>query len=244
MAADLKSWASKYKTLTDNDPTIGAMAKYYTCTFLFDMGEAKVIVEMHDGKVKNINTNPGPLDPYDFALRASPETWREFAQPYPKPMYPRHLVGELPAGSQARRQPPRVDAEPPQLYRAVRAAAQGRRAGLTRSEQASDSPTIEPDPGAAKMARHSPVTGRYVTIDVDGLRVQGFLPPQRQRTTPWSASTLPAVTTTSGAGCSRTRSSRRTTTLSPTTSPATARLIRPSTWIGGTRSTGSPLITL
>lgn len=87
MAADLKSWASKYKTLTDNDPTIGAMAKYYTCTFLFDMGEVKVIIEMHDGKVKNIDTNPGPLDAYDFALRASPETWREFAQPYPKPMY-------------------------------------------------------------------------------------------------------------------------------------------------------------
>lgn len=87
MAADLKSWASKYKHLTDNDPTIGAMAKYYTCTFMYDMGECKVIIEMHDGKVKNININPGPLDAYDFALRASPQTWREFAQPFPKPMY-------------------------------------------------------------------------------------------------------------------------------------------------------------
>ena len=39
------------------------MAKYYTCSFLFDMGGVKVIIEMHDGKVKHINTNPGPLDP-------------------------------------------------------------------------------------------------------------------------------------------------------------------------------------
>ena len=38
---------------------------------MFDMESAKVIIEMHDGKVKNINTNPSPLDPYDFALRAS-----------------------------------------------------------------------------------------------------------------------------------------------------------------------------
>ena len=28
-----------------------------------------------------------PLDPYDFALRASAKTWREFGQPIPKPMY-------------------------------------------------------------------------------------------------------------------------------------------------------------
>ncbi|HWA45078.1 MAG TPA: hypothetical protein VHA10_17795 [Hypericibacter adhaerens] len=87
MAMDVKGWASKYKSLTDNDPTIQAMGKYYTCTFMYDMGERKVIVEMHDGKVKNINTNPQPLDAYDFALRASAQTWREFGQPMPKPMF-------------------------------------------------------------------------------------------------------------------------------------------------------------
>ena len=54
---------------------------------MFDMEKAKVIIEMHDGKVKNINTSPSPLDPYDFALRASAQTWREFGQPMPKPMY-------------------------------------------------------------------------------------------------------------------------------------------------------------
>ena len=68
MSIDVKSWAKKYKELTEKDETIKAMAKYYTCSFLFDMGSVKVIIEMHDGKVKNINTNPGGLDPYDFAL--------------------------------------------------------------------------------------------------------------------------------------------------------------------------------
>lgn len=87
MSIDIKSWASKFATLTNNDETIQAMGKYYTCTFMWDMGDRKVIVEMHDGKVKNINTNPRPLDAYDFALRASAATWREFARPIPKPMY-------------------------------------------------------------------------------------------------------------------------------------------------------------
>ena len=87
MATEMKSWAIKFKNLSDSDKTIAAMAKYYTCTFMWDMGEKKVIVEMHDGKVKHINTDPAPLDAYDFALRASAQTWREFARPIPRPMF-------------------------------------------------------------------------------------------------------------------------------------------------------------
>ena len=87
MSSGLDNWAKKFEEATNSDETIGAMAKYYSCSFMFDMEKAKVIIEMHDGKVKNINTNPGPLDPYDFALRASANTWKEFRQPMPKPMY-------------------------------------------------------------------------------------------------------------------------------------------------------------
>ena len=87
MSSGLDNWAKKYEDATNSDETIKAMAKYYTCSFMFDMEKAKVIIEMNDGKVKNINTNPGPLDAYDFALRASANTWKEFSQPMPKPMY-------------------------------------------------------------------------------------------------------------------------------------------------------------
>ena len=87
MSTEIENWAKKYEDLTNGDETIKAMAKYYTCSFMFDMEKAKVIIEMHDGKVKNINTSPSPLDPYDFALTASAQTWREFGQPMPKPMY-------------------------------------------------------------------------------------------------------------------------------------------------------------
>jgi hypothetical protein len=87
MSTDIKSWAAKFKNLSDNDKTIAAMAKYYTCTYMWDMDEKKVIVEMHDGKVKHINTEPAPLDAYDFALRASAQTWREFGKPVPRPMF-------------------------------------------------------------------------------------------------------------------------------------------------------------
>tara|TARA_R100001126_G_scaffold85402_1_gene53883 strand:- start:10841 stop:11224 length:384 start_codon:yes stop_codon:yes gene_type:complete len=83
----VKDWAVRFSEASDRDQTIGAMARYFTCTYLWDMGLAKVIVRMIDGKVHEINIDPGPMDSYDFALRASPETWREFARPVPEPMY-------------------------------------------------------------------------------------------------------------------------------------------------------------
>ena len=68
MSSELDNWAKKYEEVTNSDATIKAMAKYYTCSFMLDMESEKVIVEMHDGKVKNINTKPSPLDPYDLLL--------------------------------------------------------------------------------------------------------------------------------------------------------------------------------
>ena len=87
MSTELENWAKKYEDLINSDETIKAMAKYYSCSFMFDMEKIKIIIEMHDGKVKNMNLNPQPLDPYDFALRASTKTWQEFGQSIPKPMY-------------------------------------------------------------------------------------------------------------------------------------------------------------
>jgi hypothetical protein len=87
MVMSVRDWAIRFGEASDRDPTIGAMARYFSCSYMCDMGTQKVIVEMIDGKVHRINTEPQPLDAYDFALRASPATWREFARPVPEPMY-------------------------------------------------------------------------------------------------------------------------------------------------------------
>jgi hypothetical protein len=46
------------------------------------------VVQIESGKVTNLAVDPGPLDvPYQFAIRASAETWREFGAAVPAPMY-------------------------------------------------------------------------------------------------------------------------------------------------------------
>lgn len=87
MTPDVKAWARKFESLTNSDETIQSMGKYYTCSFIYDMEKVRVLIEMHDGKVKRIETNPGLIDACDFILKASAASWREFAKPMPKPMF-------------------------------------------------------------------------------------------------------------------------------------------------------------
>ena len=52
------------------------------------MAERTFVVEVSRGKVVNVAIDPGPLDvAYQFALRASADTWRHFGVPVPAPMY-------------------------------------------------------------------------------------------------------------------------------------------------------------
>ena len=44
MSTEIENWAKKYEDLTNGDDTIKAMAKYYTCSFMFDIENAKVII--------------------------------------------------------------------------------------------------------------------------------------------------------------------------------------------------------
>jgi hypothetical protein len=82
-----EQWAQEFSRATDEDPEIGAHGKYYSCSYMLDMDQQRIIVDMHRGKVEKINLDPAPLDAYDFALRAPAATWRGMGESVPKPMF-------------------------------------------------------------------------------------------------------------------------------------------------------------
>lgn len=82
-----EQWAHEFSRATDTDPELGAHGNYYSCSYMLDMDQQKVIVDMHRGKVEKINLDPAPLDAYDFALRAPADTWRGMGEAVPKPMF-------------------------------------------------------------------------------------------------------------------------------------------------------------
>jgi hypothetical protein len=87
-AAPGKEWADAFAAASNDDSEIQAHGKYFTCTYLLDAGDRSYVVKIESGRVAQVAVDPGPLDvPYEFAIRASPETWRGFGEPVPPPMH-------------------------------------------------------------------------------------------------------------------------------------------------------------
>jgi hypothetical protein len=81
-------WVDEFTRVSNEDPEIQAHGKYYTCSFLLDMEEHQFLIRMNAGKIEEILVDPGPLDlRYQFIIRASAETWRNFGKETPPPMY-------------------------------------------------------------------------------------------------------------------------------------------------------------
>ena len=81
-------WIESFRQASDEDAELQAHGKYYTCAFVLDMEEHSYLIRMNAGKVEEILEDPGPLDArYQFTLRASAETWRNFGKEIPPPMY-------------------------------------------------------------------------------------------------------------------------------------------------------------
>jgi hypothetical protein len=87
-APAVQAWAEAFADASNNDAEIQAHGKYFTCSYLLDATEHTFTVQVESGKVTHVAVDPGPLDvPYQFAIRASAETWREFGAAVPAPMY-------------------------------------------------------------------------------------------------------------------------------------------------------------
>jgi hypothetical protein len=81
-------WAEAFTQTSNQDPEIQAHGKYFTCSYLLGMGDHSFVVQVNRGQVVDVAIDPGPLDvPYEFAIRASADTWRHFGVPTPEPMY-------------------------------------------------------------------------------------------------------------------------------------------------------------
>jgi hypothetical protein len=84
----IDEWVRSFVEATNGDPEIRAHGKFFTCSYLLDMGEHRFVVRLDGGKILDVAVDPKPLDVrYEFAVRASAETWREFGAEMPKPMF-------------------------------------------------------------------------------------------------------------------------------------------------------------
>lgn len=87
-APAVEAWAQSFQSASNEDPEIQAHGKYFSCSYLLDMTDHRFVVRAESGRVTEVVVDPGPLDvPYQFAIRASAETWKGFGVPVPAPMF-------------------------------------------------------------------------------------------------------------------------------------------------------------
>lgn len=87
-APPVEAWAQSFQSASNDDPEIQAHGKFFSCSYLLDMTDHRFVVRVESGRVTGVAVDPGPLDvPYQFAIRASAETWQGFGTPVPAPMF-------------------------------------------------------------------------------------------------------------------------------------------------------------
>lgn len=67
------------------DEVLGRRGRFLTCELEIGVGAVPLAVAITAGKVVSVRRGPFLLKPWDFAIRAEPEIWARFLEPYPAP---------------------------------------------------------------------------------------------------------------------------------------------------------------
>lgn len=69
------------------DAALVHQARWLTADMLLEIGEARHLVKIREGRITEISAPTLRAVPYDFSIKGTAEAWREFWQPIPKPRH-------------------------------------------------------------------------------------------------------------------------------------------------------------
>ena len=73
--------------IVNGDEALVRRGRYFTHTFMLEVGETEVLIEIRQGRVERVETGPFVMRSWTFAIRASEEVWRRFWEELPEPGY-------------------------------------------------------------------------------------------------------------------------------------------------------------
>jgi hypothetical protein len=71
----------------NSDPEFRIAAKYMSQDILLASDEKQCIFKVRDGEIKNIVSNPSPMDRWSFFISAPEKSWELFLRLKPPPFY-------------------------------------------------------------------------------------------------------------------------------------------------------------
>lgn len=82
-----KTLLTSLQNKMSEDLELQARGSYFSCKLLLESGYQSFLLTFHNGELADINLEPVIVDEWDFALKASEETWSKFLQQSPPPMF-------------------------------------------------------------------------------------------------------------------------------------------------------------
>lgn len=82
-----KQWIGEWIRKVNEDKVLEVIGGYFTANFLIEIGDAGYVISVRNGKIEELTDEIPKLYDWQFALRASIESWAKFTQEIPAPMY-------------------------------------------------------------------------------------------------------------------------------------------------------------
>jgi pimeloyl-ACP methyl ester carboxylesterase len=143
--------------LVDADRSLVRRGRFFTATFLVEVGATAYLIHVREGRVDRVERGPFLMREHAFAVRASEEAWRRFWEPLPAPGY--HDIFAM-----ARHGHARIEGDLVPLMANLRYVKD--LLALPRASGPSLPPPAAGDHDASP--RIEPVTGRYVHLTLQG----------------------------------------------------------------------------
>jgi hypothetical protein len=87
MAAFDERWMERWQDLVNEDRVTKVLGRHFDADVLFEFGNRSYVVSYAHGTVTHLAETIGPETTWHFALRGPIESWSNFVQPVPPPMY-------------------------------------------------------------------------------------------------------------------------------------------------------------
>jgi hypothetical protein len=84
----------------NTDAALVRRGRYFSATFLVEVGETSWLVSVHAGRVERVERGPFLMREWAFAIRGSADAWRRYWEPVPAPGF--HDLFALTKGGHAR----------------------------------------------------------------------------------------------------------------------------------------------
>ena len=73
--------------IVNGDEALVRRGKYFSDTFMLEVGETQYLIEIRRGRIESVATGPFVMRSWTFAIRATEEVWQRFWEKLPPPGY-------------------------------------------------------------------------------------------------------------------------------------------------------------